>query len=70
MNALIEKTLDMAVTDPEYAPAAKRMLAIAFEDAVRYPLWQPWLESAMAPSVGGYQNWFHRGLDARPLSMT
>ena len=70
MNALIEKTLDMAVTDPEYAPAAKRMLAIAFEDAVRYPLWQPWLESAMTPSVGGYQNWFHRGLDARPLSMT
>jgi peptide/nickel transport system substrate-binding protein len=70
MNALIEKTLDMAVTDPEYAPAVKRMMAIAFEDAVRYPLWQPWLESAMLPSVEGYQNWFHRGLDARPLSMT
>ncbi len=45
------------------------MLAIAFEDTVRIPLWQPWLETAMLPSVTGYQNWFHRGLDAR-LSIT
>jgi peptide/nickel transport system substrate-binding protein len=70
MNALIDKTLDMASDDPEYAPSVKRMMEIAFEDVVRYPLWQPWLEAAMVPTVAGYQNWFHRGLDIRPLSMT
>ncbi len=70
MTALINKTMDMAIDDPEYAPSVKRMLAIAFEDTVRIPLWQPWLETAMKPSVEGYQNWFHRGLDARPISIT
>lgn len=68
MNALIQKTIDLDTADPEYAPSIKRMISIAFEDAVRIPLWQPWLESAMQPSVGGYENWFHRGLDARPLT--
>ena len=70
LNALIAKTMDMAETDPEYAPSAKRMLEIAFEDTVRIPLWQPWLESAMLPSVTGYQNWFHRGVEARSLAST
>jgi peptide/nickel transport system substrate-binding protein len=46
------------------------MLEIAFEDTVRIPLWQPWLESAMLPSVTGYQNWFHRGVEARSLAST
>jgi peptide/nickel transport system substrate-binding protein len=70
MTALISKTMDMPVTDPDYAPSAKRMLEIAFEDTVRIPLWQPWLETAMLPNATGYQNWFHRGVDARPLALT
>jgi hypothetical protein len=37
---------------------------------VRIPLWQPWLETAMLPNATGYQNWFHRGVDARPLALT
>ncbi|WP_454918637.1 ABC transporter substrate-binding protein [Xanthobacter sediminis] len=65
---LVNLTLDMPVTDPAYAPAIKRMIEIAWEDMPRVPLWQPALSSAMTPKIGGYEYWFHRQPDARPLT--
>jgi peptide/nickel transport system substrate-binding protein len=70
IDALVAKTLDMPTSDPDYAPSIKRMIGIAFQDAARIPLWQPWLESAMVPRLHGYQTWFHRGVDARPMSLS
>ncbi len=67
MAALVAKTMPMATTDPAYAPAIQRMIAIAIADVPRIPLWQPALASAMAKDVSGYESWFHRGVDARPL---
>lgn len=69
VDALVAKTLDMKETDPEYAPAIRRLIAIAWDDIPRIPLWQPFVETALLPTVHGYQFWFHRGLDARPLSL-
>ncbi len=69
MAALVARTLDMEPSDPAYAPAIRRMVTIAFTDVPRIPLWQPLLDSAMVPRLQGYQVWFHRGLDARPLSL-
>ncbi len=69
LAGLVDKTLDMEQANPEYAPAIKRMFAIAFDEVPRIPLWQPALDSAMVPSLQGYQTWFHRVPDARPLSL-
>ena len=46
------------------------LIAIAFEDVPRIPLWQPSLNSAMRPSLDGYEYWFHRQLDARKFSVS
>ena len=69
LNALVEKTMDMAVSNPAYAPNIKRMIAIAAEDVPRIPLWQPALASALTRNVSGYESWFHRGLDVRTLKL-
>ena len=66
---LVGRTLDMAEDDPAYAPAIRRMIAIAWDDIPRIPLWQPFLDSAMAPGLEGYQFWFHRGVDARAMAL-
>jgi len=66
IEALVDKTLHMAMDDPDYAPAIKRMFEIAFEDLPRIPLWQPALNVAMN-GASGYEFWFHRQLDVRPL---
>ncbi|MFG1478403.1 ABC transporter substrate-binding protein [Xanthobacter sp. V4C-4] len=65
---LVNATLDMPVSDPAYAPNIKRLIDIAFDDMPRVPLWQPALSSAMTPKIGGYEYWFHRQPDARPLT--
>ncbi len=70
MAALVAKTMPMAASDPAYAPAVRRMIAIAVEDVPRIPLWQPALASAMARKVSGYESWFHRTIDARSLRLT
>ena len=70
VDALVAKTLDMAETDPAYAPAISRLIAIAWDDVPRIPLWQPSVETAFVPSLHGYQFWFHRSLDVRPLSFS
>jgi peptide/nickel transport system substrate-binding protein len=65
MKKLIDETLHMEVSDPAYAPKIKRMIAKAFDDVPRIPLWQPFVDSAMRKDLDGYTSWFHRQPDAR-----
>jgi peptide/nickel transport system substrate-binding protein len=67
--ALVDETLHMATNDPDYIPKVKRLIAIAFDDVPRIPLWQPNLNSAMAKNLEGYEFWFHRQLDARKFAV-
>lgn len=67
VETLVDQTLDMQVSDPEYAPKIKRLFEIAIEDLPRIPLWQPALNVA-TNGASGYEYWFHRQLDARSLS--
>ncbi|TFF27091.1 ABC transporter substrate-binding protein [Jiella endophytica] len=67
MQKLVDATLPMPVDAPDYAPNVRRMIAIAIDDLSRIPLWQPTLNSAMAENLDGYEFWFHRQIDARPL---
>jgi peptide/nickel transport system substrate-binding protein len=67
IEELVDTTLHMPMDDPAYAPKIKRMFEIAFEDLPRIPLWQPALNVAMN-GADGYEFWFHRQLDVRPLS--
>jgi peptide/nickel transport system substrate-binding protein len=69
MKQLIDETLHMETTNPQYKPNILQMISLAFEDLPRIPLYQPTLESAMSPSLNGYTSWYHRQLDARPLKM-
>ena len=69
MKQLIDETLHMETTDPQYKPNILQMISLAFEDLPRIPLYQPTLESAMSPSLNGYTSWYHRQLDARPLKI-
>lgn len=69
MKQLIDKTLFMEKSNPQYTPNILRMIELAFEDLPRIPLYQPTLESAMSPALGGYTSWYHRQLDVRPLKM-
>ena len=68
MEALVDATLHMAVDHPDFVANTLRMIAIAFEDVPRIPLYQPNLDTAHAKSVSGYVSWFHRQLDASPLT--
>jgi peptide/nickel transport system substrate-binding protein len=69
MKQLIDETLHMETTNPQYKPNILQMISLAFEDLPRIPLYQPTLESAMSPSLNGYTSWYHRQLDARPLKI-
>lgn len=68
IEALVDETLHMAVGDPRYAKNVKRMIAIAFADVPRIPLYQPYLDAAMQKNVDGYASWFHRQLDCREIT--
>jgi len=68
IETLVDETLHMEVTDPRYADNIKRMIAIAFEDVPRIPLYQPYLDAAMQPNVEGYAGWFHRQLTLATIS--
>jgi len=46
------------------------MIAIAFDEVPRIPLYQPYLDSAMQKNVSGYTSWFHRQLDCRGITKT
>ena len=65
MKQLVGETLHMPSSDPAYAPKIKRMIAKAFDDVPRIPLWQPSLDSALRKDVSGYSSWFHRQPDVR-----
>ena len=73
-NPALDKQIDAARAaaaaqdKPSYDVAVKNMIAIAYEEAPRIPLVQPYLSLAMQKDVTGYQYWFHRQLDYRPLS--
>lgn len=68
LEALTDETLHMMAEDPTYAPKLKRMFEIAIEDLPRIPLYQPALNVALNGATG-YEFWFHRQLDARPLKL-
>jgi peptide/nickel transport system substrate-binding protein len=70
IETLVDETLHMAVDDPQYANNVKRMIAIAFEEVPRIPLYQPYLDAAMQKNVSGYAAWFHRQLDCREIRKT
>jgi len=73
-NPLLDKQVDAARAaaaahdKAAYDKAVKKMIAIAYEDAPRIPLVQPYLSLAMQKDVTGYKYWFHRQLDYRSLS--
>ncbi|PWR02694.1 ABC transporter substrate-binding protein [Meridianimarinicoccus roseus] len=67
VETLTNETLHMPTDHPDYAPKLKRMFEIAIEDLPRIPLYQPALNVAMN-GAAGYEFWFHRQLDARPLT--
>lgn len=67
IEALVDETTHMDVNHPKYAANVKRMIAIAFNDVPRIPLYQPYLDAATRKGVSGYTTWFHRQLDCRDL---
>jgi peptide/nickel transport system substrate-binding protein len=69
MDQLLAETLHISMDDPDYAPKMQRMIAKAFDEVPRIPLYQPSLEVAMAPAVQGYQFWFHRMPDVRTMRL-
>ncbi len=69
MAKLVEETLHTASDDPQYAPKIKRMIAKAFDEVPRIPLWQPFLDSAIRKDVAGYSSWYHRQPDFRMLQL-
>ncbi|MGU3493207.1 ABC transporter substrate-binding protein [Xanthobacteraceae bacterium A53D] len=50
-----------------YDADVRGMVDLAFADAPRLPLFQPYVNVAMQKNVTGYEYWFHRRLDYRAL---
>jgi peptide/nickel transport system substrate-binding protein len=69
VKKLIDETLHLEKSDPSYDPKILQLIKKAFDDLPRIPLWQPTLESAMSPSLQGYEFWFHRQVDARSYKL-
>lgn len=67
-SELVDRTLHAEVDDPDYAPGIRRLIDIAFDELPLIPLYQPFLDVSMQPDIDGYQYWFHRQLDVRPLN--
>jgi len=68
VEALVDETLHMDVSNPAYAENVKRMMEIAFTDVPRIPLYQPYLDAATQKNVHGFTSWFHRQLDCRAIT--
>lgn len=72
-NPALDKEIDAARAaaasgdKATYEASVKKMIEIAYDDAPRIPLFQPYLNVAMQISIGGYAYWFHRQLDYRSL---
>ncbi len=69
IEQLVDDALHMPMDDPAYAPMIKRMFEIALDELPRIPLYQPALNVA-ANGAEGYEFWFHRQLDVRPIELT
>jgi peptide/nickel transport system substrate-binding protein len=69
MDALIDRSR-FETNQAEYEAAIRGFIGMAWQDAPRIPLFQPWLNVAMQNSITGYRYWFHRQLDYRQLSKT
>lgn len=69
VKQLVDESLHMEQSDPNYAPKIRELIQKAFDDLPRIPLWQPTLESAMSPKLQGYTFWYHRQIDARSLKI-
>lgn len=67
MDALIDRSR-FAEDPAAYEEAVKGFVGLAWEDAPRVPLFQPYLNVAMQQGITGYRYWFHRQLDYRTLS--
>ena len=67
VQELTDQTLHMSMEDPAYAGLIKQMFEQVIEDLPRIPLYQPALNVAMN-DADGYEFWFHRQLDVRPLT--
>ena len=70
VEALVEKTLHIPVTHPDYEGNIKQLIGIAFDEVPLIPIWQPFLDVAMQKDVDGYEYWFHRQIDVRGLKKT
>ncbi|MDD3445572.1 MAG: ABC transporter substrate-binding protein, partial [Zavarzinia sp.] len=70
MDALIDGARAAAAIGDTatYDTDVKGFVDLAFKDMPRIPLYQPYVNVAMQPNVGGYQYWFHRRLDYRSLT--
>ncbi|PWR23799.1 ABC transporter substrate-binding protein [Zavarzinia compransoris] len=70
MDALIDGARNAAATGDAatYETDVKGFVDLAFTDVPRIPLYQPYVNVAMQPNIGGYQYWFHRRLDYRALT--
>jgi len=70
-NPEMDKLIDAARQETDkakYEADVKGFVKMAFDDAPRIPLFQPFLDVAMQPGISGYRYWFHRQLDYRQLS--
>lgn len=70
MDALIDGARAAAAIGDTatYDTDVKGFVDLAFMDVPRIPLYQPYVNVAMQPNIGGYQYWFHRRLDYRALT--
>jgi ABC-type dipeptide transport system, periplasmic component len=69
-NSALDALVDKArfETDPAaYTKQIEDMIALAYEEAPRVPLFQPVVSLAHQANISGYQYWFHRQLDYRQL---
>jgi peptide/nickel transport system substrate-binding protein len=53
-----------------YDKEVREMIALAYDEVPRIPMFQPFLNVAMQKPITGYKFWFHRQLDYRPLAKT
>jgi peptide/nickel transport system substrate-binding protein len=69
-NPALDELVDKArfETDPAaYTKQVEDMIALAYDEVPRVPLFQPLVSLALQPNISGYQYWFHRQLDYRQL---
>jgi len=72
-NPAMDKLIEAARFEDnpqKYREEIEGFISLAFTDVPRIPLFDPFLDVAVQNNVTGYQYWFHRRLDYRPLAKT